>query len=419
MNHKERLQKALEHKQPDKVPVDFGSTAVTGIHALAVAKLRDYYGLKKEPVKVWEPYQFLGAVEDDLLDAMGVDTVGITPRNTIFGFPNQDWKEFKTPWGQVVLVSEHFKTSPAPDNGLLIHPAGDTGVPASGHMPRSGFFFDTIIRQEPIDDDRLDVRDNLEEFAPISDEDLNHFKAEAARLKKSERSVVATFGGTAFGDIALVPGPFLKRPRGIRDVTEWYMSTVTSQDYIHKIFSAQCETALKNLAKIHEIVRDLPQAVFVCGTDFGTQDSQFCSARTFDSLYAPYYKKVNDWIHKNTAWKTFKHCCGSVEVFMSRFIASGFDVINPVQISAKGMDPKLLKEKYGDQLVFWGGGVDTQKTLPFGTPEQVREEVLKQCEIFSGNGGFVFNSVHNIQANVPVENIAAMIDAVKDFNGEK
>jgi len=419
MNHKERLKKAMSHQQPDKVPVDFGSTAVTGIHALAVAKLRDYYGLKKAPVKVWEPYQFLGEVGDDLLDAMAIDTVGITPRNSIFGFPNEDWKEFKAPWGQVVLVSKHFKTSPAPDGGLLIYPAGDTSVPASGHMPRSGFFFDTIIRQEPIDEDKLDVRDNLEEFTLISDEELNYFKAEAARLKSSERAVVATFGGTAFGDIALVPGPFLKRPKGIRDVTEWYMSTVTRQDYIHKIFSAQCEVAIKNLEKIHAAVGDIAQAVFVCGTDFGTQDSQFCSAKTFDSLYAPYYKKVNDWIHKHTSWKTFKHCCGAVENFMSHFIASGFDVINPVQISAKGMDSRLLKEKYGDHLVFWGGGIDTQKTLPFGTPRQVREEVLSQCEIFSRNGGFVFNSVHNLQANVPVENIAAMIDAVKEFNGEK
>ena len=421
MNSRQRVEAALNHQQPDHVPLDLGASAVTGMHVSSVCKLRQSLGLDKPgtPVKVVEPYQMLGEIAPDLQDALGVDVVGLGGPTTMFGFEYKNWRPWTTFDGTPVLVPGGFNTDPEPNGDIFMYPEGDKSVPPSGRMPKGGFYFDSITRQEPIDDDKLNVEDNLEEFAPISDEDLNHFKAEAARLKKSERSVVATFGGTAFGDIALVPGPFLKRPRGIRDVTEWYMSTVTSQDYIHKIFSAQCETALKNLAKIHEIVRDLPQAVFVCGTDFGTQDSQFCSARTFDSLYAPYYKKVNDWIHKNTAWKTFKHCCGSVEVFMSRFIASGFDVINPVQISAKGMDPKLLKEKYGDQLVFWGGGVDTQKTLPFGTPEQVREEVLKQCEIFSGNGGFVFNSVHNIQANVPVENIAAMIDAVKDFNGEK
>jgi len=416
MDHKGKLRNALQHKA-GQVPVDFGSTAVTGIHALAVGKLRDYFGLEKRPVKVWEPYQFLGEVEDDLKEAMGIDTIGITPRNTIFGFPNEHWKEFKTPWGQIALVSEHFKTTPSPDNGLFIYPAGDTTVPPSGHLPKTGFFFDTIIRQEPIDDAKLNVEDNLEEFQPISGEDLKYFEAEAKKAARSNRGVVATFGGTAIGDIALVPGPFLKHPKGIRDVTEWYVSTVTRQDYLRQIFSRQTEIALENLAKIHKAVRDVVEAVFVCGTDFGTQDSQFCSPKTFDSLYAPYYKEINGWIHRHTGWKTFKHCCGSCEVFMGNFIEAGFDIVNPVQVSAKGMDPKILKERYGDKLVFWGGGVDTQRTLPFGKPEAVRAEVLRNCEIFSKGGGFVFNSVHNIQANVPVENVAAMLEAVKEFNG--
>ncbi len=417
MDRRERLKSALEHKTPDKIPVDFDSTAVTGIHALAVANLRDYFGLEKRPVKVWEPYQFLGTIDEDLIEVWGIDTVGVTPRAGIFGFANENWKEFKTPWGQVVLVSGHFVTSGSPDGGLFIYPEGDTRVPPSGHMPKTGYFFDSIIRQEPIDEDKLSVEDNLEEFTLITDSDLKYFAAEIKRAAATGRAVIATFGGAALGDIALVPGPFLKHPKGIRDVTEWYMSTVTRQDFIHKIFAAQTETALKNLEKIRKVVGDVVQAVFTCGTDFGTQDSQFCSAKTFDSLYAPYYKQVNDWIHKHTKWKTFKHCCGSIGPLLNNFIAAGFDIINPVQLSAKGMDPKMLKEKYGDRIVFWGGGVDTQRTLPFGKPEEVRNEALRNCEIFSKDGGFVFNSVHNIQANVPPENIAAMIKAVKEFNG--
>ena len=114
-----------------------------------------------------------------------------------------------------------------------------------------------------------------------------------------------------------------------------------------------------------------------------------------------------------------KHCCGAIVNLIENFINAGFDIITPVQLSAKGMDPKTLKERYGKKIVFWGGGVDTQKTLPFGQPQEVREEVLRNCEIFATNGGFVFTSVHNVQANVPTENIAAMIDAVKEFNGEK
>jgi uroporphyrinogen-III decarboxylase len=156
----------------------------------------------------------------------------------------------------------------------------------------------------------------------------------------------------------------------------------------------------------------------MCGTDFGTQESSFCSPGTYRSLYHPYYKKMNDWIHAHTGWKTFKHSCGAVFDFMPLFIESGFDIINPVQLSANGMDPKALKREFGGDLVFWGGGVDTQKVLPFGTPEEVREQVLHRCEIFAPGGGFVFNSIHNVVAKSPIENVVAMIEAVKEFNGE-
>ena len=129
----------------------------------------------------------------------------------------------------------------------------------------------------------------------------------------------------------------------------------------------------------------------------------------------PYYKKVNNWIHSNTRWKTFKHSCGAVESLMSLFIESGFDIINPVQINAEGMDARKLKQKYGKDIVFWGGGVDTQGVFPFGTPGQVKEQVKKQCSILNENGGFVFNTVHNIQANVPFKNVVAMLEALKEL----
>jgi uroporphyrinogen-III decarboxylase len=165
---------------------------------------------------------------------------------------------------------------------------------------------------------------------------------------------------------------------------------------------------------LSEVIGNKIDVVFTCGTDFGTQNSTFCSTETYDRVWLPYYKKVNDWIHQNTTWKTFKHSCGAVELLMSHFIESGFDIINPVQINASGMDPRKLKEKYGDKLVFWGGGVDTQGAFAFGTPAQVREQVKSQCDIFNNNGGFVFNTVHNIQANVPFENVVAMLEALKN-----
>jgi hypothetical protein len=417
MTSKERVLAALNHRQPDRVPIDFGSTGVTGMHATCVAGLRQYFGLENRPVKIHEPYQMLGLIEDDLQNALGLDVEGVFPRKTMFGFANHDWKPWRMPDGLEVLVAEDFRVTVDVSGNTLIYPEGDTSVAPSGRMPRDGYFFDSIMRQEPIDEDRLNPDDNLEEFAPIADEEVEYFRREVERAAATGRAVMANFGGTAFGDIALVPGPFLKHPKGIRDVAEWYMATSSRRDYVHRIFDRQCEIAIGNLARIHAAVGDKVDAVFICGTDFGSQTSAFCSAKTFRDLYFPYYRRLLDWIHRNTRWQCFKHSCGSVVRFIPSFIEAGFDILNPVQCSALGMEAAELKAHFGERLTFWGGGVDTQRTLPFGSPAEVRKQVLERCEVFAAGGGFVFNSIHNLQARTPVANIIAMFDAIREFNG--
>lgn len=418
MSSRQRVQDVLAHKQTDKLAIDFGASPVTGIHVLVIEKLRRYYGLPEIPVKVIEPYQMLGELDSELSEILGIDVMGLSPRENMFGFANKDWKEFRTPWGQVLLVPGKFVTSEENKGDILIYPKGDISAQPSGRMPVSGFFFDTIIRQEPIDEHKLNVADNLEEFGDFEEVDIEYWNSLAGVAAKSDKAVLANFGGTPLGDIALVPGPFLTHPKGIRDVSEWYMSTVLRKDYLHQIFSEQTSIALRNLEAAFGIFGDSIDVVFICGTDFGTQDSQFCSAEDFDELYLPYYKKMNDWIHSFTKWQTFKHTCGSINPLLPNLIEAGFDIINPVQINALDMDPAMLKREYGQQVTFWGGGVDTQKVLPFGTPDEVRRQVLDQCGILSEGGGFVFNTVHNIQANVPLENVIAMLDAIKEFNGD-
>lgn len=417
MDSKRRLLDAINHRQPDRVPVDFGGTLCSGMHVTCVSALRDYYGLEKRPVKVSEPFQMLGLIEEDLKQVIGVDVEGVNPRNTMFGFPNEDWKEWRLDNGLDVLVPGGFVTTTDNAGGHLIYPGGDTGVPPSGRMPRGGYYFDAIVRQEELPED-LDPEDNLEEFGPVSGEDLQVFKSSLEAASATGRAVLANPGGTGLGDIALVPGLSMKHPKGIRDIEEWYVSTAIRQDFLHTVFDRQTDIAVENLKRLGTAAGDLIDVLFVCGTDFGTQTSTFCSGETFRALYMPYYKKVNGWIHANTGWKTFKHCCGAVEPFMDLFVEAGFDIINPVQCSAAGMDPGRLKAKYGSRLTFWGGGVDTQHVLPFGTPQEVRNQVLERCGTFSGNGGFVFNAIHNVQARTPVENIAAMIDAVREYNSE-
>jgi uroporphyrinogen-III decarboxylase len=416
MNSRQRFKASLEHKDPGKIVVDFSSTAVTGMHVLAIKNLREYYSLPERPVKVIEPYQMLGELEPDLRDIIGIDVVGVFSRNNMFGVENKGFKEFRMFWGQEVLVPAGFKTKYDKNGDLMIYPEGDTSVAPSAKMPKASYFFDSIIRQKPIVESRLNPEDNTEEFKLFGQEDIEHWEKTIQEIRNTDKGVMANVGGTALGDIALLPGPAMKNPKGIRDISEWYMSTLTRQDYIHQIFAKQTEIALKNLETFHQIAGDAVDAIYMCGTDFGSQDSLFCDPDTFDSLYAPYYTIMNNWVHKNTTWKCFKHSCGAVEPLIPNFIKAGFDILNPVQINASGMDPVMLKEKYGSEIVFWGGGVDTQKMLPYGNPINIREQVLKQCDIFGKNGGFVFNTVHNVQANIPVENIVAMINALHEVN---
>jgi hypothetical protein len=415
MNSYQRLIAALNHQPPDRVPLDLGGSAVTGMSVVSIYALRQALGLDAPgtPVKVTEPYQMLGEAAPDLLDALGVDVVGLGGPRTMFGFPNQNWKEWNFN-GTPVLVPEGFNTDPEPDGSLLMYPEGDKSAPPSGHMPAGGYYFDTLVRQPPIDDATLDPADNLQEFGPISDADLAHFAHEYQRLAaESDRAILANFGGTAFGDIALVPVPWVKQPRGIRDIAEWYMSTKTRREYVWQVFERQCEIGIANLAKVAGVVGERVAAVFITGTDFGTQAGPFISPKAYRDLYKPFHKAVNDWVHAHTPWKTFIHSCGSVVAFIPDFIEAGFDILNPVQTTAAGMDARGLKERFGDQLTFWGGGVDTQNTLPFGTPEQIRAEVKERIEIFGAGGGFVFNPVHNVQARTPTENLLALYEAVK------
>ena len=417
MTGKERIKATLNHTDPDRVPIDFGGCAQTTIHVSVIAGLRDHFCLEKRRVKVDEPYTMMGKIDEDLKDALGVDVDAIPGYNTFFGVSRDEWKEFTMEDGLEVLVPKNFNITRDKAGDIYTYPQGDTSVPPSGKMPKGGYYFDAIIRQQPIDDDNLNVEDNLEEFVTMSDQELEWLKDRMEESGSSERATLAAVPGAGLGDIACVPGPWMKDPKGIRDIQEWYMSTVLRKDYMHELFERQTDIVITNLKKMFAALGNNLDIAWVCGTDFGTQNSTFCSLDTYNELYKPYYQKTNKWIHENTEWKTFKHCCGAVEGFMEGFIESGFDIINPVQWTADGMDPKLLKEKYGSRITFWGGGVNTQATLPFGKPEQVREEVLRSCEVFAPGGGFVFNTIHNIQAGTPVANVVAMLDALKEFNG--
>ncbi len=416
MDSRTRLVTTLSHRQPDRVCVDFGATAVTGLHVSIVHRLRQrVLGNGHEPVKVIEPYQMLGEVDDQLRTALGIDVTGLLTRKTMFGTERADWKPFKLFDGTPCLVPGRFNVTPAPEGGWHIYPEGDTSARPSGHMPEGSYFFDSVIRQDPIQEEKLNPEDNLEEFGPLSEADLAYYQEEKKRLGSlSNMGVIVVVPGAAFGDIALVPAPWLKRPRGIRDVAEWYISVKTRPDYVRRVFERQCEIALQNINTLIDLLGDSVQAAFITGTDFGTQRGPFIAVQTYRDLFKPFHRQINHLIHRRSHWKTFIHSCGSVYQFIPDFIEAGFDILNPVQCSAADMDAGRLKREFGKDLVFWGGGVDTQKTIAFGTPDQVYREVRERIRIFNQGGGFVFDAIHNVQGNTPIENVEAMFKAVRE-----
>lgn len=413
---RDKVRCALNHQNAGSIPVDFGSTAVTGIHCRIVEALRNYYGLAPRPVKIVDAFQMLGEIDAELAEKIGVDCIGIGGPKDIFDLDTTRIHEQTTPWGQRVLVPEAMDLTPDMRGDVYVYAGGDQNYPPSAVMPKGCYFINAIERQQPIEEDRLDPEDNVEEFGLLTENDLAYYCAEADKAYQTGRAVVASFGGTALGDVAFVPGMGLKQPKGIRSVVEWYMSTAMRQDYLHQVFEKEIDIAIANYEKLWAALGDKIDVVLTCGTDFGSQESQFCSIDTFRELWLPHYRRMNDWIHQHTTWKIFKHSCGAIIPILPGLIEAGFDIINPVQINAKDMGSRRLKEEFGSQLTFWGGGVDTQKILPFGTPDEIRRHVMGQCEILGRDGGFVFNAVHNVQANVPVDNVVAMFDALKDIS---
>jgi len=249
----------------------------------------------------------------------------------------------------------------------------------------------------------------------LNDEEVTDFADRAERLATAtECGVIGLLPGVwSFGDLFYAPAA-LADPRGIRDPEEWYVSLLTRPDYIHAVFERQTEIALENIHRLATAVGPHIQVVRLCSMEFGTQEGLFISPRTYRELFRPYYRRINTAIHTQTTWKTYKHSCGSVYDLIPDLIEDGFDILNPVQTSAAKMDARALKREFGAHLVFWGGGVDTQTTLPFGTPDDVYREVRERIDIFNDGGGYVFAAIHNIQPNVPVPNLLALFKAVTD-----
>ena len=422
MTSRERVLAALNHQTPDRCPIDLGSNGQTGMSVSTVHRLRAALNLDQHRLKVIEPLQMLGEIEEDLLKAVHSDVVGLWNHNNMMACTQDNWKPFDMDDGTPTWMCGGFEYERNAAGDVRAFIGGDRNAPVGYCMTKNGTFFDILdhfddLYDMDIDEDDMTPREDFkDDYQVATDEDARFWEEESKKLYEgTDYAVMGLLGGAGFGDAAWVPGPTVKHPKGIRRFQDWLVAQIMYPDYVDEVFSYQTEVMLKNLEIYKQAVGDRIQVIWVSGTDFGAQRGLYFSADTFRSLYKPHYKVINDWIHQNTGWKTFYHTCGCVNELLDDFVEMGVDCLNPVQFSAMepcGMGPQRLKEEYGDKFTFWGGGVDTQQVLPFGTPDEVRAQVAERVRILNQNGGYIFNPIHNIVANVPTDNIIAMYETV-------
>lgn len=398
MTSRERVLTALNHQEPDRVPLDLGGTFVTSIAATTLHRLRKRLGLEDRPVKVYDAWQMLGEVELDLVQRFQLDCLPVEPPALTMGLRRENWKPWKLMDGTEALVPGKFNVTVSPEGDWLFSPNGDNSLPPVCRMPKNGFYFDNIGDgdfHEDWEPPSLDsLRQSSDNWRP-SEEDLTFLQSHARLLRKnSDKALV--LGAWGFCGLHYVGS-----------LMDFWCLLGRDRDYVKELFEISTDSALRNLRLLWQAVGDSVDVITLTGLDFGTQKCEWFSRETFQEVYLPGLKRQLDWIHEHTTWKIFEHSCGSIPNLIEDLVDAGLDALNPVQTSAAGMNPRWLKETFGDRLTFWGGGVETQSTLPFGTAEQVRAEVLERVKIFAPGGGFVYTPVHNIQPGTPPENVIA------------
>jgi uroporphyrinogen decarboxylase len=394
MNSRERVRLILSHQEADRPAIDLGATRQTGTSAWTYRALKAALGLPTERVRAFDLYQMLAEVEPAVQDAVGADFVMLPIDSVGLGLYYGEWKPWTFWDGQTFEVPAGFDPRIAPDGALETHQVEDG--PINMRMPVGGRYFDKIPGERQ---DTFDIPHWAEaEWTfpePFSDGYLRREEAKAKRVYESTER-------------ALVASPPCKAPNGYADTYQWAMKMATEPEHCLEYMMRLGEAEAARWAQYMEAVGDYVEVVNISASDYGTQHREMFRPALWQRFYVPSWRLVTDVIHRTPHVKTWIHCCGSVPNIIPFFIEAGVDILNPVQWTAEGMDLRTLKAQYGDRLSFWGGAISTQRTFPFGTAEQVAAEAREVLDIMAPGGGFVVNPIHNILAEVPVENIVAL-----------
>jgi uroporphyrinogen decarboxylase len=414
MTGRERVLSAIAHREPDKVPIDLGAMRSTGITAVAYSSLKRYLGISAGSTDVYDVVQQLAQPEDSILDYFEADVIDL---GRTFLTADQDWKDFTLPDGSAVKIPAYANFEPDGSGGWQVRTTDGTII---GSMPKGAYYLNqTHFPLLEWDGQDLSVLDRLPELMarvtwaalptapwhkPLTREHLADIRRRAKRLSETtDFAIMAGFGGNL-----LEWGQYLCRN------DQFLIDLVESPRKAEALLDRLTEIHLENLEKFLDAVEGYVQIIQM-GDDLGAQLAPQISPQMYRRFFKPRQKLIYEKVRRRSGLHLFFHSCGAIAPLLPDLIEIGVEIINPVQTSARGMEPVRLKREFGKDLTFWGGGCDTQKVLPLGTEREIDEHVRRRIEILAPGGGFVFTQVHNIMPNVPPQNIVAMIEAAKTF----
>lgn len=414
MNSRERVLASINHQQPDRIPIDLGATASSGIAAIAYNKLKQHLGIKTGKTLVYDVVQQLAQPESEILNLVQADILDL---GRTFNTQDSDWYSIKRQ-DQTLYYPTWFRPTQNLDGSFDAISSDGTKI---AHMPSQGYFFDQsyIPYKDGYPENYNDLPKAMKKvlWSGLAHSPWDHasepnfwdsLKKNAQQLRHNTDKAIILGGGCNLFEW----GTFL------RGLDRFLVDLIRTPAKVEKLLDALMESHLAGLAKICDTVGDTID-ILRFGDDLGTNDRPFLRPSIYQQFFKPRHKQLCKYVKDHSNMRTFLHSCGAIEPLIPDLIECGYDILNPVQISCEGMDPVGLKKNYGSKITFWGGGADTRNVLPRVKPNEVKKHVSSLLKIFAPGGGFIFNQVHNILPDVPPENIMAMYEAVHEFKYEQ
>lgn len=396
MTGRERFLAAIRHEEPDRVPVDMGGNGNTGIQAICYNKLKAYLGIDEGQTRVYDAMQQLAIVEIPVLERFHVDVISMANR---LGAEPDAWKPGVLSDGSDAYVPVGFNPESDGEGGYVLK--SSKGV-VYMRAPKGCLYYEPCYHSLA----HLTDVSELDDWnpRPLSNAYLDGQRAQAKFLyENTDYAIQGSFGGN-----------ILETGQGLRGWEQFMIDMAADPEFTHTMLNKLVASHLANLKLYLEAVGDYVQTIYM-GDDLGTQTGMQISMAMYREYIGPHHKAIYQYVRQHSDVAVYLHSCGAVYDLIPAFIDEGVQILNPVQTSAVGMEPRRLKEEFGDKITFYGGGCDTQTVLSTATPDEIREHVRERMEIFKPGGGFIFSQIHNIQADVPPENVAAMLDAAYEF----